>query len=70
MGQIRDNLQFPTRQLNYYINECGFTEEEEEVLRLRARGKSIVQISMAMSCSEATVSRRIKTIKNKILAIK
>lgn len=69
MGQIRDNLQFPTKRLNYYIDECGFTDEEIIVLKLRARGKSITQIAMEISCSEATVSRRIRTIKDKILMV-
>lgn len=63
------NLQFPTKQLNYYISECGFTDEEIDILKLRARGKSITQIAMELSCSEATVSRRIRTIKDKILTV-
>lgn len=63
------NLQFPTKLLTYYINECGFTDEEIEILRLRARGKSIVQIALELSLSEATVSRRIRNIKDKIMTV-
>lgn len=70
MKQIaRSNLQFPTKILTYYISECGFTDEEIEVLKLRARGKSIVQIAMELSLSEATVSRRIRNIKDKIMTV-
>ena len=69
MGQINNNLQFPTKILTYYISECGFTDEEVEVLRLRARGKSIIEIAMTLSCSEATVSRRIRSIKDKIMTV-
>ena len=70
MGQIaRSNLQFPAKILTYYISECGFTDEEIEVLRLRARGKSIVQIAIELSLSEATVSRRIRSIKDKIMTV-
>jgi len=44
----RCNLQFPTQVREYLERECGFTDEEQMILRMRARGMTIVQISFAM----------------------
>lgn len=66
------NLQFPTNELNYYIENCGFTDEEKDILLLRARGKSILQIAFIMEerqgrqYSLSTTERRIRKIKQKI----
>lgn len=48
---------------------CNFTEEERKVFDMRVRGNSVVQISLSLSMSEATVNRRIKAIKKKILRV-
>lgn len=45
---------------------CPFSQEEEDIFSARRRGHSIVQISMDMGLSTATVSRRIASIKQKI----
>lgn len=45
---------------------CNFTEEEERIFTLRAKGKSIVEIQNEMKLSESTVNRRIKDVKKKI----
>lgn len=45
---------------------CNFTPDELAVFNLRVQGKSIVEISMALSMSEATVYRRQQGIKSKI----
>lgn len=69
------NLQFPTQQLNYYLSNCGFTDEEKDVLIFRARGKSVVQIAFLMEektgifYSVSTIERRIRRIKHKINTI-
>lgn len=44
---------------------CNFTDEERQVFDLRIRGKSVVEISMAASMSEATVKRRLCAIRKK-----
>lgn len=43
------------------------TEEEEQVLIMRRRGKSVVQVADALSMSEATVHRRERSIRSKLL---
>lgn len=66
------NLQFTTKELNYYMENCGFTDEEKDILLLRARGKTILQIAFIMEekrgrqYSLSTAERRIRKIKQKI----
>lgn len=43
------------------------TEEEEQVLLMRRRGKSVVQVADAMSMSPESVYRREKSIRQKLL---
>ena len=67
------NLQFSTKEREYYEREAGFTDEELEIFRMRSRGFSIVKISMQMQelhnqyYSVSTIEGRIRSIKNKIL---
>lgn len=73
-------LQFPASERDYYIRECGFTDEETDVFLLRSRGKTILQISFIMSDKYGTdipggqytvgkVEARIRSIKQKILRV-
>lgn len=48
------------------LDECAFTDDELDVLRLRRKNASLVSISMELNMSEATVSRRVRSIKDKI----
>lgn len=69
------NLQFTTRERQYFEQECGFTDEEIEIFRMRSRGFSIVKISMEMAelhnkfYSVSTIEGRIRSIKDKILRV-
>lgn len=69
------NLQFSTREREYYEREAGFTDEEIEIFRMRSRGHSVVKISHAMAelhgkyYSVSTIEARIRSIKDKILRI-
>lgn len=66
------NLQFPANELNYYLDNCGFTDEEKDILIFRARGKTILQIAFLMEeklgiqYCPTRVERRIRSIKRKI----
>lgn len=73
-------LQFTTSEREFFERECGFTDEELEIFRLRARGKSILQISFIMEdlhrkelpsgqYSVSKVEARIRSIKKKILKV-
>lgn len=41
-------LQFSTKEREFFERECGFTDEELDIFRLRARGYSILRISFFM----------------------
>lgn len=59
-------FEFTKQEQEYLIEQCNFTEQEEQIFNYRIKGKSIVEISMLMYISEMTVKRRIKSIKGKI----
>lgn len=76
----RCNLQFTTAEKEYFERECGFTDEELEIFRFRARGYSVLQISFKMeelhgketpsgTYSISKVEARIRSIKKKILKV-
>lgn len=54
------------KELEFYKKECNFTDDELAVYNMRAKGKSVVQISFAINCSERKVGNLIKSIKNKM----
>ena len=68
-------LQFSRREREYYETECGFTDEELQIFRMRSRGFTVTKVSMEMTeltgeyWSISRVEARIRSIKNKILAI-
>ena len=61
--------EFTEPEVEYFRQNCNFTEDERDVFELRVRGKSIVAISLALHMSESTVSRRLRGIKNKIIRV-
>ena len=48
---------------------CNFTDEERQVFDLRIRGKSVVEISMALNLSTASTKRRLQSISRKICKV-
>ena len=69
------NLQFTTKEREYFEREAGFTDEEADVFRMRSRGFSVIKITHEMSelyghyYSVSTIEGRIRSIKKKILRI-
>lgn len=55
--------------LEKFIDEALLTKDEEQVLRTRIAGWSIVKQSMEMGLSTATISRIIKNISKKYQAV-
>lgn len=50
-----------------YDDLCfGLTDDEHAVLDLRRRGMHNADIAAELYCSERTVNRRVRSIKNKI----
>ncbi len=68
-------LQFSRKEKEFYETECGFTDEELQIFRMRSRGFSVVKISIEMESitgeywSVSRVESRIRSIKNKILEV-
>lgn len=60
-------LDFNKSEYEYFIENCNFTERELEILNLRRKGKTIIEISFLTHLSDRTINREIKKIKNKIL---
>ena len=64
-----DFTDFLESEYEMFYNNCNFTERQLEILNLRRKGKSIIEISMSLNMGEATVSRELKKIKKKILRV-
>lgn len=60
-------LDFNKAEYEYFIENCNFTDRQKEILDLRRKGKSIVEITFIVHLSESTVFRELKRIKKKIL---
>lgn len=52
-----------------YRRFAGFTDSERQIFELRARGKTITEITLGTNLSAATVNRRIRSIKDKMSRI-
>lgn len=71
-----DLTDFSEKEYRTFISECGFTDRQIEILNLRRRGFSILQISLYhdrdskyLPLSTSTIDRELRKIKNKILKV-
>lgn len=60
---------FTELECERFRNLCNFTEDERRVFDLRVKGKGVIEISLLLNMSEATVERRIRAVKRKILRV-
>ena len=69
------NLQFSKQTQEIFERECGFTDEELEIFRMRGRGWGIIKISNEMYSlhneyySVSRIEARIRSIKTKIAEV-
>ena len=61
--------EFTRPEVEYLRQECNFTDEERAVFDLRVTASSVIQIADTLHMSEATVYRRLRNIKRKILKV-
>ena len=61
--------EFTEPECERFRRECNFTPEELRVFDLRVKDHSLVEIQLALGMSEATVTRRIRNIKKKIIKV-
>lgn len=66
---MRPKVPWTKSMLEKFIEEGLLTEDEERVLRTRIAGWSIVKQSMEFGMSTASVSRMIRGIKRKYIAL-
>ncbi|MGN1251108.1 MAG: LuxR C-terminal-related transcriptional regulator [Candidatus Spyradocola sp.] len=66
MGDRSSLSGFIRAEQEQIIRDCGFTEREERVFRMRARGASVVETSLALNYSERTVKRDSRSVRAKI----
>lgn len=59
-------LLYTKNEIEFFKSQIYFTDDEEKVLEMWLLDKSIVEMSMKLNTSTATISRRKKSIKNKI----
>lgn len=71
MMRMSINMDFSNEEYLLFEQKCNFNKYngELEVYKMLKDGASIVKISTTLGLSEATVSRRIKSIKIKILRV-
>lgn len=65
------HISYTEEELNELIKKCNFNEDngEIDVLKLWNKGKTYLSMSLDLNMSTATISRRVKSIKNKISLI-
>lgn len=61
--------EFTRLECDRFRQDCNFTPEERAVFDLAVQNKSNIQIGLELGMSQATVSRRITTIKRKIVRV-
>lgn len=61
--------EFTRLECERFRRDCNFTPEERAVFDLAVQNKSNVQIGLELGMSQATVSRRIKAVKRKIVRV-
>lgn len=71
MTRMSINMDFSNEEYLLFEQKCNFNKYngELEVYKMLKDGASIVKISTTLGLSEATVSRRIRSIKIKILRV-
>lgn len=69
MTFINIKKEFTEPECEYFRSMCNFTEDERAVFDMRVKGKSIIEMSIALPMSEATIYRRLSNIKKKIAKV-
>ena len=60
---------FTKDEFEYLVDKCMFNEEMTTILELLIKNYSRTQIAMKLNISEATLDKRIKFIKKKIMRV-
>lgn len=52
-----------------FISKAALSEEEAYIMRTRARGYTVIEQSIALSCSPSSIARKIAVLKRKYDAV-
>ena len=63
MNKIRDFVEW---ELNYFRDNCNFSDSELRYFNLRAKDKSNIEIAFEMNISESQVSKLARRVKSKM----
>lgn len=68
---LKSNMKFDFTKTEYehLKEELMLNEEMAKILEMKIKGYSITKISMELSMSESTISRRVEELKKKIMKI-
>ena len=68
---LKNNMKFDFTKTEYehLKDELMLNEEMAKILEMKIKGYSITKISMELSMSESTISRRVEELKKKIMKI-
>ena len=64
---VVDFYEFNEDDYNYLVKKCMLNEELSTILKMRIQGEGNIKIADTLNMSEATLYRRIKLLKKKIL---
>jgi len=63
MNKIRDFVEW---ELQYFRDNCNFSDSELRYFNLRAKDKSNIEIAFEMNISESQVSKLARRVKSKM----
>ena len=66
---IKISFDFTKTEYEHLKEELMLNEEMAKILEMKIKGYSITKISMELSMSESTISRRVEELKKKIMKI-
>jgi len=66
MNKIADFVEW---ELQYFRDNCNFSNSELTYFNLRAKGKSNIEISFEMHISESMVNKLARKVKTKMLKV-
>lgn len=61
--------QFTKKECDYILSEANFTDLERECFKLKAKGKTNIELSMKLNVCDSTITTTMKSVRTKITAV-
>lgn len=62
-------VSFTRKEIEFFLKECNFTEQEEMLFKLRTKDYTLEQVAEKMNVCTKTAGRINKRVKNKIIKV-